>query len=148
MTIRQKGEFMKKGTKAICIVFFAGILFLACDGLVFVKNTTMGMIGLGSQENTTWVSEDGAITVHIHERGKIHTGTMSVAGKQIDFKLLLNTNGVYIYPQEEGTNFVDDSFEVWTMTKRNDDAFVVKVAETTYFESGQRITFRRTAPAR
>ena len=129
--------------KAISIILIVCAIFLACGGVAFVKNISMGVFGLDAQENTTWVSEDGTITLHMNGVKESDTGTMIVDDKQIDFFLILNTGGIYIYPQEEGKNYVDDTFEQWTMAKKSDDSFTVKVAETTYFQKNQKITFYR-----
>lgn len=128
--------------KAIVIILVVCLLIYVTGIFDAAKNM---IIGINRQENTTWRSEDGTITIHIHKQNETPTGTMTVEGEQIEFNAFFDLMGfgIDIYPREEGKNFVDDSFERWDLRSKSKEKFVAVVKETTYFARGQRITFHR-----
>lgn len=104
---------------------------------------------LGRQYNTSWVSEDGNITLNILDEKSYFSEVLLTVGDEEIF-------GCYISPClyrkedvvekiEDGKKriyFTKEPIESWSVSLVFNDSFTITVNEhTSYFEAGQKIKF-------
>ena len=98
------------------------------------------------QPGTEWVSEDGSIIMRSVDN--VVVGTMTFDDKVIDVHITNDSptgTWLYLYPAsvlDEGV-IITSPYEKWSCSYKSKEKFVATVKETTFFEEGQTITFRR-----
>ena len=97
------------------------------------------------QPYTTWVSEDGNITIKIDSGGE-GSGTIVADEDTIPFYYAAAGPTLYLYKSEAADSpaiYQEWQYECWVGSFRYYDRFTVTVEETTFFEVGDKITFYR-----
>jgi len=137
--------------KILSRVLFIAALLIALSFIVFIVVNRLNYFYYldnrpSSQENTTWVSEDGKISLYIDENGKgrinFEQNSSSVECCYIDFEgrqagiyALEAMDRIGLYPEEH--------YEVWNYTTVRKDTFSVTVEKTTFLKVGKKITFNK-----
>ena len=94
----------------------------------------------GAHPYSKWISDDESISFTVNEYGE-GIGTMTVGDETINMFFMTGTGKAI----EIWINHNDklDLIELWRGDFRKPDEFTAKVIETTYFEPGMKIHFKR-----
>lgn len=121
------------------------VIFLLALSLISCENPVVRARRPTSQDETKWVSEDGAVKFAVN--GLIAEGTIKYYDETVHFVLTTDTGtGMYIYHADaldDGFVELDEHYEKWECSYKSKRKFVATVKETTFFTVGQKITFIR-----
>ena len=100
----------------------------------------------GTQPNSTWVSEEGNVVIHM---GESNQGAIYIEQEGSTFEALFSL-GLYqvahVYDldvkEKEGVS-KEDLYEEWSCVMKGDNTFIVTVKTTTFFTEGEKITFHK-----
>ncbi len=104
-----------------------------------------------AQKNTSWVSNDGEISLSINDLGK-GTICFNKNGSEISLYYCdVHDYSAHIYDAkvlETKVTSEEDRYEKWKYLNVKNDEFTIVVEKTTFFEVGQEITFYKTRTQR
>lgn len=127
----------------VVLVFTIPFLYLC---IVTSFNYYYHMHNPGTQPNSTWISEDGNVVIHM---GESNEGTIYIKQEESTFEALFSL-GLYrvahVYDldvkEKEGVS-EEDLYEEWSCVMKGDNIFIVTVKKTTFFAEGEQITFHK-----
>ena len=120
----------------ICLCILSAILVAILPSPSMVDKKPCAQLG------TTWMSEDGMIVFSVSESGPI-TGTLMRENQIISLYIAFETGAgtaMYIYPE---SGVAKNHYEYWACSFKSEETFTATVKETTFFEVGQKIVFKR-----
>lgn len=132
------GDTMKKLFAAILLFLFCMVTMAGCPAPHIEAYHPC------AHPNSTWVAEKEGISFTIGEDVDPVRGVMIVDGDEIDVEfdmgILCSTIGVFA---SSDTEEIPEYIEIWGTRSVKKDVFTIYVKESTYFQKGQEITFRR-----
>lgn len=145
------GEIVMENEKILGRILFIVVLLIVLLFIVFIVASRLTYFYYldnrpSSQENTTWVSEDGKISLHIDENGigrvffeqddsVIECCFVSDESRCAHIYALDAKDRIDLYPEEH--------YEVWNYTTVRKDTFSITVEKTTFLKVGKKITFNK-----
>lgn len=132
---------------------FKSILFFSLSALILCscKNPLVYKLSPAHQANTTWSSTDGSITFHMDNNCET-TGTITVNEETHDVVIYFDAGtSMHVYSADiledtqEPYEHENEYYlrEKWSCVFTSKSTFYIKVKETTYFEIGDTITFKK-----
>ena len=94
----------------------------------------------GAHPDSKWISDDESISFTVNEYGE-GIGTISVGDETFNIFFLTGTKRAIEIIRDNDIPW--DRIELWRGDFRKPDEFTAKVIETTYFEPGMKIHFKR-----